>query len=135
MNFNVWAAIAAAASCFLLGGVWYSPAVFGRLWGCEAGMPLDGDPQGRKGGHPAKVFAVAIAFSLIAAFAFAWWLGPNPPLDLALKTGAVVGLGFVATSFGINYSFANRSTLMWAIDAGYHAVQFVLFGLILGLWS
>lgn len=134
MNFNVWAAVAAAASCFLLGGVWYSPALFGRLWGREAGIPLDASPQGKKGKHPAKVFAVAIAFALIAACAFAWWLGPAPALDRALQTGAVTGLAFVATSFGINYSFANRSTLMWAIDAGYHVVQFVLFGLILGLW-
>jgi len=24
--------------------------------------------------------------------------------------------------------------VLWAVDAGYHIVQFVLFGLILGLW-
>ena len=35
---------------------------------------------------------------------------------------------------GYNYQFANRSTLMWAIDAGYHLVQFLILGLVLGLW-
>jgi hypothetical protein len=134
VDFNPWAAVAAAASSFLLGGIWYAPPVFGRLWGCEAGMPLGENPQGKPGKHPARVFAVAIGFALLAAFAFAWWLGPRPPLGAAVRAGAAVGLGFVATSFGVNYSFANRSTLMWAIDAGYHAAQFLLFGLILGLW-
>ena len=52
----------------------------------------------------------------------------------ALKAGALAGFGFVATSFGINYQFAQRSYKLWLIDAGYHTLQFVLFGLILGLW-
>ena len=41
---------------------------------------------------------------------------------------------FVGASFGINYQFANRSLLMWLVDAGYHAAQFVLFALVLALW-
>lgn len=30
--------------------------------------------------------------------------------------------------------FSSRSTLLWVIDGGYHVAQFLLFGLILGLW-
>jgi hypothetical protein len=85
-------------------------------------------------GHPAKVFGISFAFSLIAAFVFAWWLGAAPSLDAALKAGAMAGLGLVATSFGINYQFAQRSFKLWLIDGGYHAAQFLIFGLILGLW-
>jgi hypothetical protein len=71
---------------------------------------------------------------VIAAFAFAVWLGPNPALQTAVLKGLVAGSCFVAASFGINYQFASRSTLMWLIDGGYHTAQFVLFGLVLGLW-
>ncbi len=46
--------------------------------------------------------------------------------------GALVGAGFVAASFGINYQFAQRTFKLWLIDGGYHAVQFLLFGLIFG---
>jgi hypothetical protein len=124
---NYAAVIVAAASSFLLGGIWYSSAGFGPIWNIENG--------GQKhGGHRGRVFAVAILFSLLAAFAFAWLLGPEPELMQALQTGWLVGLGFVATSFGINYQFAQRSLKLWLIDAGYHALQFLLFGLILGLW-
>lgn len=106
---------------------WYSPVLFGRAWNAENGST----PQP---GHPAKVFGVSFLFSLIAAVAFAHWIGPSPPLDLALKTGAIAGFAFVAASFGINYQFAQRSFKLWLIDGGYHTAQFLLFGLVLGLW-
>ena len=111
----------------MVGGLWYSPAMFGRVWNAENGST----PQT---GHPAKVFGISFAFALIAAIAFAASLGPNPPLNAALKAGLLAGFGFAATSFGINYQFAQRSFKLWLIDGGYHTVQFILFGLVLGLW-
>ena len=124
---NAWAVLAAALSSFLLGGLWYGP-LFGKTWNKAAGM----DPQ--KQGHPAKIFGGAFVFSLIAAAVFAWLLGPQPDLGTAVCRGALVGVGFVATSFGINYLFARRGATLGLIDAGYHTLQFTLFGLILGLW-
>jgi hypothetical protein len=124
---NLFAILLAAVSSFVLGGLWYSPLLFGRAWNRENGGEVPA-------GHPAKVFGFSFVFSLVAAAAFAWWLGPAPALDEALKAGAVAGIGFVAASFGINYQFAQRSFALWLIDGGYHAAQFLLFGLILGLW-
>jgi hypothetical protein len=48
--------------------------------------------------------------------------------------GLLVGAGLVAASVGINHQFANRPTVMWLIDGGYHTVQFAIYGVILGLW-
>jgi hypothetical protein len=124
---NVWAVLVAAISSFMLGGLWYSNALFGKAWNAENGDV----PQTA---HPAKVFGISFLFSLIAAWVFAYWLGPAPALDAALKAGAMAGIGLVATSFGINYQFAQRSFKLWLIDGGYHAAQFLVFGLILGLW-
>ncbi len=124
---NVYAVVVAAVSSFVLGGLWYSPALFGRSWNRENGGEV---PQG----HPAKVFGVSFVFSLLAAFAFAWLVGPEPEPRKALLCGVVAGFGMVAASFGINYQFAQRSAKLWAIDGGYHTVQFMLFGLILGVW-
>lgn len=124
---NIPAVLVAAVSSFLLGGLWYSPALFGRNWVAENGGEIQQD-------HPARVFGVSLVFSLVAAFSFAWWLGPAPSLQTALTSGAVAGFGLVAASFGINYQFAQRSIVLWLIDGGYHTVQFLLFGLVLGLW-
>lgn len=127
---NIWAVLVAAVSSFLLGGLWYSPVMFHKLWNREAGRGEN--PEKMK--HPGRVFGVAFVFALIAACSFAWWLGPDPQLPDALLEGLLVGAGVVAASFGINYQFANRSFLMWAIDGGYHTMQFVIFALVLSLW-
>jgi hypothetical protein len=127
-DLNWLAVIAAAVSAFLLGGVWYGP-LFKHAWCREAGV----DPNA-KPGHPARVFGVAFVAALFAAFIFAWFLGPKPEVHVAVHAGLMVGVAWVATSFGINYAFAQRSLKLWLIDGGYHLLQFVLYGLILGLW-
>jgi hypothetical protein len=129
-HINYWAVLVAAASAFLLGGLWYSPALFGAIWKREAGVSRD-QP---KTGHGPIVFAVSFLFSLIAATVFALFLGSEPPLAHAVRDGLTIGACWVATSFGINYQFANRTFKLFLIDAGYHVAQFTLYGVILGLW-
>ena len=126
---NVWAVLVAAVSSFLLGGLWYSNALFLKPWTRAAGPA-----QVEQTSHPARVFGLSFLFALVAAFAFALWLGPQPPLGAAVRQGLIAGGCFVAASFGVNYQFANRSPLLWVIDGGYQTVQFALFGLVLGLW-
>ncbi len=125
---NWWAVLVAAVSAFILGGPWYSEAMFGKAWKRESGNKTPG------AGHPAKVFGIAFLWALVAAAAFACIVGPAPELKHSLSMAAVVGFGFVASSYGVNYQFAGRSFLMWLIDAGYHFVKFMLYGLIIGLW-
>jgi hypothetical protein len=127
---NILAVLLAAASAFLLGGLWYSPILFLKTWERESGISVD---QPKKT-HGAIVFAVSFIFSLIAATVFALFLGRNPPLNTAVRDGLAIGACWVATSFGINYQFASRTFKLFLIDAGYHVAQFSLYGLILGLW-
>jgi hypothetical protein len=127
---NVGAVIVAALSSFLLGGLWYSKVLFHGAW--ERAADVKPDPA--KTSHGAAVFGLSFVLALVGAYVFAWWIGPAPALGHAVKTGATIGAAFVATSFGINYLFSGRRFALWAIDAGYHLVQFTLFGLVLGLW-
>jgi hypothetical protein len=127
-DLNWLAIIAAAVSAFLLGGIWYGP-LFKNAWCREAGM----DPNA-KPGHPGRVFGVAFVASLVAAFGFACFVGAKPALLDAVHAGLFIGVMYVATSFGINYAFAQRSFKLWAIDGGYHTLQFMLYGVVLGLW-
>jgi hypothetical protein len=124
---NPFAVLVAAASAFLLGGLWYSKLLFLQPWLTDSGTSS-------QPGHPGKVFGLSFLFSLISAYVFAKWLGPDPPLGTAVLWGALAGAGLVAASFGINYTFAQRPTRMWLIDGGYHTLQFILYGLILGIW-
>jgi hypothetical protein len=126
---NFLAVLVAALSSFLLGGLWYSKALFGEAWNRAAGN----NPKAQQG-HPAKVFGVSFLFALIAAFVYAWLMPPAADAAHAAIQGLLVGAGVVAASFGINYQFANRGAALWLIDGGYHTFQFLIYGLIIGLW-
>ncbi len=126
---NFIAVLVAALSSFMLGGLWYSKILFGPTWQREAG-----DTRKPGEGHPAKIFGLSFLFALVAAFAYALLIPPAVNAGMAVTQGLLVGAGIVAASFGINYQFANRSTVLWLIDGGYHTAQFAIYGLILGLW-
>lgn len=119
----------AALSSFLVGGLWYSPKLFGAIWTRENGF----DSKTHKGRHPASVFAVSFVFSVLSAAGLAGLLGASPSLVDAWLIAAVVSLAFVGASFGINYQFAGRSWTLLVIDAGYHFVQLSLMALVLVL--
>jgi hypothetical protein len=70
--------------------------------------------------------------SFIAAAVFAMFLGREADLAFGTSVGLAAGLGWVATSYGINYLFAGRKFGLWLIDGGYHALQFTLYGAIIG---
>jgi len=127
IDINHLAVLAAAVSAFVLGGAWYSPALFGKAWLEETGV----DEQA---GHPGRIFGGAFVFAVLAAYVFAIFLGPEPAFGSAVGTGLAVGVGLVASSFGINYLFSQKSVRLWLIDGGYHTAQFLLYGVILGLW-
>jgi hypothetical protein len=129
MEINWFAVVAAAASSFLLGGVWYS-ALFARPWQAAAGLS---DAQIKAGNMP-LIFGGSFALALIAAASFAVFLGPEVDAMTGALYGLTAGLCWVAASFGVNYLFERKSLQLFLINGGYHTLQFTLIGLILGAW-
>jgi hypothetical protein len=127
-----WLAVGAAAlSTFLLGGIWYSPALFGRAWQRETGLS-DTQLQSRS---MAMVFGTSFVLALIMAFNLAAFLQGPPDLAWGMTAGALAGIGWVAMAMGVTYLFEARSMKLFLINAGYHAVSFIVMGAILGAWK
>lgn len=131
LGINWLAVLLAAIATFVLGGVWYGP-LFGNVWRRAEGAP-EAMPQ--KAGHPAMVYGLSFVLMLIAAALLAVAAGPAPEIGRSTGIGLAVGLGWVATAFGINYLFAGRRVALFAVDAGYNVVLFPLMGLIIGLFG
>ncbi len=129
-DINWLAVVAAAASAFLLGGLWYSKAMFLKAWQRGSGLT---DDQMQKG-HPGKIFGGAFVLSLVAAAVFALFLGPKPEFGFAVGAGGAAGLFWVASSFGINYLFERKNCTLFFVNGGYHTIQYTLYGVVLGLW-
>jgi hypothetical protein len=127
---NYLAVVAAAVSAFIVGGLWYSPVLFGKRWMQLTGMTEERVAQA----NPAKTFGVAFVWSLLGALVFAMFLGPAPAFGFATGAGFAAGLFWVAGSFAINYQFEQKPARLLLVNGGYHTVQYTLFGAILGLW-
>ena len=124
-----WLAVTlCAASSLFLGGVWYSPALFGKAWQQAAGLSAEDLAKG----NMRKIFGLTLVLSFIAAAVFAMFLGKNFGVGPATAAGFSAGLCWVAASYGITYLFEHRPLKLWLINGGYHTLQFTLFGLIIG---
>lgn len=131
VQLNYLAIIVASLSTFLIGGLWYSPAVFGKAWMKENGFT----EESLKGGNMIKIFGLAFILGLIAAITLAIFIGPeNVPIMGALW-GFLAGFGWVATFVGTHYLFERRSFKLFLINAGYSIVALTIMGVILAAWK
>jgi hypothetical protein len=127
---NAWAVLAAGLSSLILGGLWYSPVLFGKAWSAASGVT---EAQ-MKAANPVKTLGTTLVLAVIGAAVFAMFLGPRPAPMFATAAGLSAGLCWVAGSFGINYLFEQRPLRLFLINGGYHTLQYTLIGLVLGLW-
>ena len=130
-NINYIAVAAAALGAFLIGGIWYSPVLFGGVWMRETAL-TDEELRRRNIG---LVFGSSFVLSLVIAFNLAAFLAGPPNLVWGMTAGALAGIGWVATAMGITYLFEKRSMKLFLVNAGYHAVTFIMMGGILGVWK
>jgi hypothetical protein len=127
---NPWAVLTAALSAFLVGGLWYSPVLFGALW----------KKANRFGTHEApaatgKTFAISFILSLAMAFNLAMFLNdPKTTLAWGATAGFLAGFGWVAMGIGVVSLFEHRPWTYVFVNGGYLTVALVVMGAILGAW-
>ena len=126
---NIWAILAAAVSAFILGGLWYSPALFLEAWKRANGFGKDQPPPG----SPTKTFGISFVFSLVMAANLAMFLNaPDTTARWGATAGFLAGFGWATMGMGIVALFERRPWLYVAINGGYLTVALTLMGAILG---
>lgn len=130
-NLNVPAIIVAALANFVIGGLWYSPALFGGAW-MRANRFTDAD---LKQGSPLAIFGIAFVLCLLMAANLAGFLSSDETtLAFALAASVAAGLGWAAFGLAVVALFERRSLSYMLINGGYLTVSFAAMGLILGAW-
>jgi hypothetical protein len=131
MNTVNWLAILVAGiSAFVLGGVWYSPALFGKAWMTENNMTIDDVRKGNK----AKIFGWSFILSLVMAVNLGMFLGtPDIKAAQGIMYGALTGL-WIFCGIAIVGLFEHKSARYIFINGGYMIVALTLMGAIIGTW-
>lgn len=137
---NWWAVLVAGTSSFVVGGIWYSPGLFGRAWMKDNHFT---EEEIRKGGNKGKVFGFTLVFSLLMAVNLAMFLAApaNCSANCAPKTDITWGAtaGFLAgiwtfCAIAIHSLFELKPWRLIFINGFYSVVALILMGAILGAW-
>jgi hypothetical protein len=137
-SLNWLAILFAAVASMILGFLWYSPLLFAKAWTREMGYdPNDKTKMDemRKSAGPA--YAGSTVASLLSAFTLALILHGMraESLHFGVMASFHIWLGFVATVQFTGALFAKQSMKLFAINAGYQLVCYLVMGAILVLWK
>ena len=128
-NTNLLAILVAAASGFMVGGLWYGP-LFGKAWQREIGLSDDEI----KSGNMAKIFGITFLFSILSAVFLGHLLSHfDTDFQRTMMISIGIAIGFVAPAIGTNYLYGRKSGKLFAIDAGYWIDFYAAMGLVFGL--
>lgn len=128
---NIAAIVVAALSTFVIGGLWYSPLLFGHAWMRENKFTDADVARGSK----VRAFGGSAVLALIMAVNLAFFLADaKTTVTWGMTAGALAGVGWAAASLAIVALFEQKSWAYIAINAGYLIVSFVVMGAILGAW-
>jgi hypothetical protein len=124
------AVIVSAVAGFVVGGLWYGP-LFGKAWQAESGVT---DEMAKATNMP-LVFGTVFVLNLFASFILGHVLATygHPSLGTSVMITGGIALGFIVTSFGVNYLFARKSLKLFIIDGAYWTIVYCIMGAIFAL--
>ena len=134
ISINFLAVVAAAIANMVIGAIWYSPAVFGKMWMKSAGISQK-DVEAQKKAMQ-KVYGFAFVGALIMAYVFAIIINLTAATTVveALQIGFLAWLGFVATVSLSSVLFEGRKQELYLLNNGYNLISLLVMSLILVLW-
>lgn len=128
-NINWLATAVAAVSAFLVGGIWYSPAVFGKAWMKDNQLT---DAQVRSG-NKGKIFGFTFLFSLLMAVNLSLFLH-QADAGYGAAVGFHAGLWTFA-AIATHSLFELKGWRLIFINGLYSIVSLTLMGVIIGAWK
>ncbi len=128
-NANLLAILIAAASGFMVGGLWYGP-LFGKAWQAAIGL----SDEEIQSGNMLKTFGLTFAFNVLSAVFLGHLLAYfDPEFTQTMMISVGIAIGFIIPAIGTNYLFGRIAGKLFAIDAGYWIAFYAAMGLVFGL--
>ena len=125
------AVVVAAVAHFVLGAIWFT--VFAKPWLAAIGKTM---AQLGQSANESVGYVVAFTANLVIAWALARLMIATGRTGASggVSLGALLWLGFTATTMGTAFVFEARSFEGFAIIAGYPLAGMLIMGAILGAW-
>jgi hypothetical protein len=135
MKIKYPAVIVATLVHYILGGLWYSPLLFGKKFIQLINWTPEQLRQAESQSH-AKELALAFVMSLVLIYVLAHFVQYTKATNAlgGIQTAFWIWLGFVVTTQAPTVIFEGRSFGLFAINVAYQLVGCALAGAILAIW-
>ncbi len=129
---NVVAVVVASIASMLVGALWYSPLMFGTTWKRLMELPEKKAKELKK--RSSSSYSFAFLSSLVASLVLYFAISSLGAAGVAqgMAVGFWVWLGFVATTQLGAVLWEGKPFELYALNATYSLVSFVVMGAILG---
>jgi uncharacterized protein DUF1761 len=126
-SFNWVAIVAAGVSAWVIGGIWFSPPLFGRRWMAALGLKPE------QAGSPAPGFIAALVISIIGATFLRWVLGVANATAVSdgILVALIIWFAFILLPSAPSLLFTKSSGTAFAIVQAQHAIAMIAMGAIL----
>ncbi|MDZ4296413.1 MAG: DUF1761 domain-containing protein [Patescibacteria group bacterium] len=131
---NYLAIFAASVAAMIIGGLWYSPLLFGNLWVKSSGLSAEKLTELKTRGM-ARRYIANYAAAFVTAFVHAHFAEIRGVADLGDAVGLAfwTWLGFIATTLLGAALWEGKTLAGYGINIAYHLVSLSVMALILTL--
>jgi hypothetical protein len=135
VHINYLAVVVAAVAAFALGGVWYSPLLFAKLWVNAHGYSEEQVKAMQKSAGKAYgvslvcQWLIALAITVLVGYLHLERLAQGVKLSLLVWVGFALPLGLMANMF------SEKRITVFYIDTGYQLVYLLIMGAIITAWQ
>ena len=137
---NWLAVLVAGISSFVVGGIWYSPPLFGKAWMKYNNFTTECLKKTSK----ARIFGSSMIFSLVMSANLGMFLSepgskcatgciPTPDMGWGAMAGFFAGI-WTFCAIAIHSLFEQKSWQLILINGFYSMVSLTLMGAIIGMW-
>jgi hypothetical protein len=125
-NIDFVGALAGAIAAMVLGGLWYSPWLFGNRWQALIGVSED------KMSSPATAMIVAFLMFILIGIGMSWIIPDDASIGTAMMWGFIGFWGFALPATVINGMFERRGWALMAIYLGYLLIAMLVMAAVIG---
>ncbi|OGY85124.1 MAG: hypothetical protein A3F54_04325 [Candidatus Kerfeldbacteria bacterium RIFCSPHIGHO2_12_FULL_48_17] len=135
MEINYIAVLVTAIISMVLGGIWYSPMLFGKMWAKEMGWNGEEMKKRQKEGAM-KGYIVMFIGALVMQYILAHFVQYTDAdtFMLGATTGFWLWLGFIVTIMVPNIFWEGKSMRAVSINVLYQLINLLIAGGILAIW-
>lgn len=132
-SINWLAVLVCVIVSMISGSIWYNPKTLFPAWWQVVGGGKETPGMQNMG----MTWALTLLSSFVQAVAMSFMVDNMGATDAVsgARVGFMLWLGFIAPTYLVNKLFAGHGLKIWAIEAGNHLVNFLLFGAILAAWQ